>query len=177
MERINYFLIGCSTKSVICRKPPTLRVLMKNLLFEHLENNVKFDESVKLVIERATDLWEQFAVKSIRRDHLEEKLKAEYKKWQRLKWRKGQITKLYKDECKAFQVRLDQTFGLKRGFIRKIEKNSHDEGSESDAMQTQPIELPGVQQFDSLQPMENVSDSFSESQVQMLEDNEKCNLI
>lgn len=174
MEQIKYFLIGSSTESVICRKPVTLRVLMKNLLFEHLENNVKIDESVKLVIERATDLWEKFGVKTIRRDHLEEKLKAEYMKWQRLKWRKGQISKLYKDDCKAFQLRLDQTFGLKRGFIRKIEKNVHDEISESDAMQTQSIEL---QQFDSLQPMENVSDSISESQVEMLEDNEEGNLI
>lgn len=177
MEQIKYFLIGCSTESVICRKPPTLRVLMKNLLFEHLENNMKIDESVKLVIDRATDLWDKFAVKTIRRDHLEEKLKAEYKKWQKLKWKKGQIMNSYKDECKAFQVRLDQTFGLKRGFIRKIEKNVHDASSESDAMQTQPTELPEVQQFDSLQPMENVPNSFSGSQVQMLEDNEKCNLI
>lgn len=176
-KRKEYFLIGHSASTIICRKPPTLRMLLKNLIFENLEKKVNLEECVKSVIKKAGDLWKYFGVETSRNDHLEQKLKTIYLNWRQLYYKRRENTAPQQRKRSALLAKLDQSFGLKRTFIKKIGKIEDDESDASDSMEIDPNDSLEMEQFDSLQNAENVMPSTSQSQMQLFSDDDQGNFI
>lgn len=76
-----YYLIGFAKKQIEGPNPPTLRQLLQNAVYYQFELKESLNQSVKLTIQNAMDLWKKLKVPTKRIDHCAEKFRKEYSEW------------------------------------------------------------------------------------------------
>lgn len=108
-----YFLIGPALEKLpILRVPPTLRHLLQNLVYHHLENGETIKNSASLVIKNAIVLWNELNLKTQRRDKCEQKLIKIYDEWCTIVKNENSETISQKTIRKEFSERLDKAFDV-----------------------------------------------------------------
>lgn len=151
MAQRDYFLIGHPKQRIFGRKPPTLKQLLQNVVFENKENKKSIRESVKLVTENAMDLWNRCGIKTIRFDHCVEKLEKEYLEWQHINENRRYETNTQEQLRESFKAKLDVVFDVSK------QTNGKSASDSSDFLETESMETGEIEQSESPQFERNVS--------------------
>lgn len=114
-----HFLIGNASENISSSTTPTLRQILQNFVFYHLELKKSKQESAKLVVENAIVSWNQLNIDMRRKDKIEEKIIKEYDNWFYGLYKLKDTESMVQKEKRAnFCVKLDEIFDVKKNLLR-----------------------------------------------------------
>lgn len=109
----SYFLIGEAREKLISlRTPPTLRQVLQNFVFHHLEQGEPIKKAASTVIQNTMVIWDQLEIKTKRIDKCEDALKKEYDLWHKLSRSEHSQSDFQKTGRANLINRLDKPFDM-----------------------------------------------------------------
>lgn len=114
-----HFLIGKSSHKIIGSTSPTLRQMIQNFLYHHLDLKQSKKESAQIVVKNAIDLWKKLGIQTRDIHKIETKLIRKFDDWNHLhKWKLSNAS-VQKNKRKNFTSKLDKAFYVKETAQKK----------------------------------------------------------
>lgn len=127
----SYFLIGIAQEEIRCtRRAPTLRQMLQNFVFYHLEKRKDKKSAASIVMANAMISWNELGMETRRVDKCEAKMIREFDEWMYLS-KYHEIHSVQSNEMKnrivRFTNQLDQEFDVKSIEVMPQEQQSASE--------------------------------------------------
>lgn len=103
-----HYLIGIGTKKIECNNQPTLRQLLQNFLYYHVEQRKPKTESAQLVVKNALPLWNKLRYEIRRADKIQSSLITQYEEYLRISKNKVSATSEQRQNRFDFEQKLDR---------------------------------------------------------------------
>lgn len=120
-QEIEHFLIGTALEKIDDTNPPTLRQLLRNLLFQHYTCNRTVRQSAHLTIKSYVPVWNRFGIETKSLYKLADKLEDEFNVWRYLVKNKASTTAEQKNNRHNFEERLKNEFDVRKKIVQKRE--------------------------------------------------------